>query len=143
MILIKHKTLKLLINAGCDKQRVIDQLGEIEALAQKVNSFYIKLMDVPQEAFDLLEKEKQRLISKIGYQPIGVPFTNQDAELYALDRKLDYIELQLNADVEYERINIDIEKPLKTLAVRHVNKSNHKNLAKYIEHLIRKDLGVE
>lgn len=42
-----------------------------------------------------IESKKQRLISKIGYNIIGVPFTNQDDELYALEKNLDYTELQL------------------------------------------------
>lgn len=107
---------------------------------------HIALMSATPDQSAALEKEKQQLTSKIGYNIIGVPFTNHDAELYALDKKLDYTELHLeyvvNLEREHERINIDVEKPVKTLAVRHVNNSNHKNLAKYIEYLIKKDLGI-
>lgn len=45
-------------------------------------------------------------------------------------------------NIKFQRINVDVEKPLKTLAVRHVNNSSHKNLAKYIEYLIKKDLDL-
>lgn len=141
-VLIKYKNIKLLVNEVCDMKPMLEQLPNIEALAEKVSGFYMNLMNVNQEQSSALEKEKQQLTSKIGYKIIGVPFTNQDAELYALDKKLEYTEFQLNVDIEYERINIDVEKPLKTLAVRHVNNSTHKNLAKYIEYLIKKDLGI-
>lgn len=141
-VLIKYKKIKLLVNEWCDMQPLIEQLQSIEALAEKVNDFYINLMNVTQEQCSALEKEKQQLISKIGYKIIGVPFTNQDAELYALDKKLKYREFQINEDIEYERININVKKPLKTLAVRHLKNSEHKNLAKYIEYLIKKDLGI-
>lgn len=141
-VLIKYKKIKLLVNEGCDMQPLIEHIRSIESLAEKVNGFYMKLINATQEDATALEKEKQQLTSKIGYKIIGVPFTNQDAELYALDKKLDYTELELNCEREYQRINIDVEKPLKTLAVRHVNNSQFKNLAQYIEHLIKKDLGI-
>ena len=141
-VLIKYKNIKLLVNDGCDMQPLIEHIRSIESLAEKVNGFYMKLINATQEDASALEKEKQQLTSKIGYKIIGVPFTNQDAELYALDKKLDYTELELNFEREYQRINIDVEKPLKTLAVRHVNNSQFKNLAQYIEHLIKKDLGI-
>lgn len=145
-VLIKYKNIKLLVNEGCDMQPLIEHIQSIESLAEKVSSFYVNLMNATTEQSSELEKEKQKLISLIGYNIIGVPFTNQDAELYALDKKLKYTELQLTndkqLDVEYERINIDVEKPLKTLAVRHVNNSTHQNLAQYIQFLIKKDLGI-
>lgn len=145
-VLVKYKNIKLLVNEGCDMQPMLEQLQSIEALTEKVNDLYINLVNATPEQFSDLEKERQQLISKIGYKIIGVPFTNQDAELYALDKKMEYKELvlskEMHADIEYERINIDVEKPLKTLAVRHVNNSSHKNLAAYIEYLIKKDLGI-
>lgn len=141
-VLIKYKNIKLLVNEGCDMQPLIEHIQSIESLVEKVNGFYMNLINASQEEASALEKEKQQLTSKIGYKIIGIPFTNQDAELYALDKKLDYTELELNCEREYQRLNIDIEKPLKTLAVRHVNNSQFKNLAQYIEYLIKKDLGI-
>lgn len=145
-VLVKYKNIKLLVNEGCNMQLLLEQLQGIEALSGKVSGFYMDLMNATPEQSAAIEKEKQQLTSKIGYKIIGVPFTNHDAELYALNEKLEYTELQLERDkhavMEYERINIDVEKPLKTLAVRHVNNSNHKNLTKYIEYLIKKDLGI-
>lgn len=141
-VLIKYKNIKLLVHESCDMQPLIEHIQSIESLVEKVNGFYMNLINASQEEASALEKEKQQLISKIGYKIIGVPFTNQDAELYALDKKLDYTELELNCEREYQRLNINIEKPLKTLAVRHVNNSQFKNLAQYIEYLIKKDLGI-
>lgn len=94
-VLIKYKNIKLLVSDDCDMQPMFDQLQSIEALAKKVSSFYVNLMNVTAEQSAALEKEKQQLASKIGYNIIGVPFTNQDAELYALDKKLEYTELQI------------------------------------------------
>lgn len=145
-VLIKHKNLKLLIDEELQMQPLLVHLHEIEALADKVKEFYRNLLSASPHQIEKLEQERAILLSKIGYKIIGVPFTAHDAELYALDKKLEYTELQLanekQVDIQYERINIDVEKPLKTLAVRHVNNSSHKNLAKYIEYLIKKDLGI-
>lgn len=149
-VLIKYKNIKLLVNEGCDMQPLIEHLQDIEILSEKVNIFLSDFMNATPEQSAALEKEKQHLTSKIGYKIIGLPFTNNEAELYALDKKLDYEELQLEYSAharktperEYERININVEKPLKTLAVKHVNNSNHRNLAEYIEYLIKKDLNT-
>lgn len=137
--LLKHKNMKLLISDECSREILLTYLPEIEALGEKVSHFYANLMHATNDDAASIEAEKKLLLSKIGYNIIGLPFSNHDAELYALDKKLAYKELQL---IEYERINIDVEKPLKTLAVRHINNSEHKNLAKYIEYLIKKDLGL-
>lgn len=147
-VLVKYKSIKLLINEGCSIEPLLANIAEIDLLENKVNQFYSNLLHADQNDAATLEAEKRHLTSKIGYNIIGVPFTNQDAELYALDKKIEYTVLQLEngeqinmPTIEYERINIDVEKPLKTLAVKHVNNSNHANLAKYIEYLIKKDLG--
>lgn len=95
-VLIKYKGLKLLINDGLHTQPLIDNLLAIESLAEKVNDFYANLMTATKQQGEALEKEKQALTSKIGYKIIGVPFTNHDAELYALDKKLDYEVLELH-----------------------------------------------
>lgn len=137
--LLKHKNMKLLISDECSREILLTYLPEIEALAKKVSHFYANLMHATNDDAASIEAEKKLLLSKIGYNIIGLPFSNHDAELYALDKKLNYKILQL---IEYERINVDVEKPLKTLAVRHINNSEHKNLAKYIEYLIKKDLGL-
>lgn len=132
-------------------QPLLDNLVEIEMLAEKVNAFYKNLMSATKEDSTALEKQKRALVSKIGYNIIGVPFTNQDAQMYALDKKLDFEELELHGNLgnknamketkcEFEHINIRVRKPLKTLAVKHVNNSDHKNLTQYIEYLIKKDL---
>lgn len=99
-VLVKHKNIKLLVNESCDMQPLLEQLQSIEALSEKVNSFYINLINATQEKSTALEKEKQQITSKIGYNIIGVPFTNHDAELYALDKKLDYTELNLDDPVK-------------------------------------------
>lgn len=137
--LVRHKNIKLLISDECSREILLEHLPEIEALAEKVSHFYTNLMHATQDDAASIEAEKKLLLSKIGFNIIGLPFSNHDAELYALDKKLNYKILQL---IEYERINVDVEKPLKTLAVRHINNSEHKNLAQYIEYLIKKDLGL-
>lgn len=137
--LFKHNKIKLLISEDCTREILLEHLQEIEALAEKVSNFYANLMHTNQADAAMIEAEKKLLLSKIGFNIIGLPFSNHDAELYALDKKFEYKIIYL---IEYERINVDVEKPLKTLAVRHINNSQHKNLAKYIEYLIKKDLGI-
>ncbi len=143
-VLVKYKDIKLLINEGCSAEALIKHIAEIEELSKRLENFYLNVFNANADEVPAIEYERRQLISKIGYKITGEPFTNEDAELYALNEKLDYTELHLEAPPrkEYERINIDVEKPIKTLAVKHVNNSQYKNLAQYIEHLIKKDLGI-
>lgn len=94
-VLIKYKNIKLLINEGCDSRTLLNHLTEIEALNAQLTSFYANLMNATTENGKKIEAEKRSLISKIGYKIIGVPFSNHDAELYALDKKLTYEVLEL------------------------------------------------
>ncbi|MGR2849164.1 hypothetical protein [Vibrio vulnificus] len=94
-VLVKYKNIKLLINEGCSSQPLIDHLSEIDDLNDKVSHFYANLMNATTEDGKKIEAEKQSLMSKIGYNIVGVPFSNQDAELFALDRKLTYEILEL------------------------------------------------
>ncbi|HHC7130694.1 TPA: hypothetical protein ACN37W_004529 [Vibrio parahaemolyticus] len=152
-VLVKYKKLKLLINEGCHSESLIENLTEIEQLNDEFESFCQNLLTASDDYAKALEQKKQQLISKIGYRIIGTPFTNHDAELYVLDKHIPYDVLKLHGNVgnenavkdnkEFEQINIRVEKPLKTLAVKHVNSSEHKSLTQYIEYLIKKDLNLE
>lgn len=97
-VLIKFKNLKLLVHEGIQIDNLISELKDIELLAEKVNNFYANLITATKEQGAALDKEKQALITKIGYKIIGVPFTNHDAELYALDKKIDYEVLKLHGN---------------------------------------------
>jgi len=96
--LIKYKNLKLLINEGLQMQPLIEHLHDIEILADKVNAFYANLLNNKSDQAKKLEQEKSSLLSKIGYTIIGVPFTNHDAELYALDKQLEFDVLELHGN---------------------------------------------
>lgn len=84
---------------------LLNLLPEIEQLVEKVNNFYGNLMNATREEGVALEEERRLLTTKIGYIIIGVPFTNGDAELYALDKNLEYSEVQL----EVSMLNSDQE----------------------------------
>lgn len=94
-VLIKHKDLKLLVNEGLHMQPFLEHLSEIVTLAEKVNHFHRNLLNATAEEGRQLENKARSLTSKIGYKIIGIPFTNHDAELYALDKKLDFETLEL------------------------------------------------
>lgn len=96
--LIKYKDLKLLVNELDDAQPLISYLPEIEALASSVKAFYERLLDATDAEAQALETQKKALLDKIGYPIIGVPFSNHDAELYALDKRLDYDVLELHGN---------------------------------------------
>ena len=66
-------------------------------LADKVSIFYKNVLTATKEQGAEFEKEKQSLISSIGYKIITI-ITNEDAELYALDRKLNYEILELHGN---------------------------------------------
>jgi len=96
-VLIKHKNLKLLINQGLHMQPLIDNLLELENLADRVTKLYKNVLNATDKEINNLEKQKEALTSKIGYKIIGVPFSSHDAELYALNNKLEYTELELTS----------------------------------------------
>lgn len=94
-VLIKYKKLNLLINEGLNSKPLIEHLEEIELLNKEVICFYKNMLNADDESSKKITKKQQTLISKIGYKIIGVPFTNHDAELYAIDKELDYQILEL------------------------------------------------
>ena len=98
-VLVKYKTLKLLINEGLPMQPLIDHLNDIVELEKKVKDFYANLLNETRESGLALKKEQQALISTIGYTIIGMPFDNKDPELYALDKRLEYEVLELHGNV--------------------------------------------
>lgn len=79
-------------------QPLIDNLADIEALNDTVIAFYNNLMTAHEADSAAIEQRKNALESAIGYKIIGVPFTNSDAELYALDKRLDYEVLELHGN---------------------------------------------
>ena len=149
-VLLEYRNLKLLIDEECSLEPFLAHSNEIETLAKETKYFYAHMLKFTEDEVANIETKRRDLISKVGYDIIGVPFSPHDAELYAQHHKLDYTVLELGdhthtnkiAEREHERINIDVEKPLKTLAVHHVNNSYHKNLTEYIEYLIKKDLDI-
>ena len=96
-VLIKHGKLKLLINEELHMQPLIDNLLEIKELSDKVTNLFKNAMNATDEKINSLDKQREHLKSKIGYKIIGVPFSNHDAELYALNNKLEYTELELTS----------------------------------------------
>lgn len=88
----------MLVNEGVDSQPLISHLADIEKLSEDVNGLYINALDATQEEASKIEKQRRKLTSEIGYNIIGVPFTNHDAELYALDKGLDYTVLELHGN---------------------------------------------
>jgi hypothetical protein len=97
-VLVKYKGMNLLIHGELQMQPLIDHLADIEVLEGKVTDFYKNIMDKSSGAAAELADEQRALISKIGYKIIGVPFTNHDAELYALNKKIDYDILELHGN---------------------------------------------
>ena len=107
-VLIKYKHIKLLINEGLEMQPLINHLSEIEALEKKVSVFYKNVMTAKKGEGESLQKEADAIISKIGYRITGVPFTLHEAELYALDKKLDYEILELHGNTGNEHAGGDL-----------------------------------
>ena len=142
-VLVKYQRLKLLVEDHEDISSLLPLLADIVDLESRVGAFFRDILNADHATGAALDQEAVELMEQIGYAIGGVPFTRYDAELYALDRKLDYDVLELHGNTgnshakktderEYEQINIRVEKPLKTLAVRHVCNSEHKNLTQYL-----------
>ncbi|MPX91415.1 hypothetical protein [Salinivibrio sp. VYel1] len=93
--LLTHNELNLLFDAGADSGVVIAHIEEIQTLADEMNAFYENLLTASNEQATELEAKRQGLLKKIGFNIIGVPFTNHDAELYAVDRGLHVERLDL------------------------------------------------
>lgn len=93
-ILVRYKNITLLVERGADCNLLLNHFSEIELLTEKVSNFYANLLTTSKKESDEIQSIRSNLLSKIGYRIIGVPFSNHDAELYALDKNLDHVILE-------------------------------------------------
>lgn len=99
--LIKYKDVKLLITkTEGDASLLTSNIEAIEELDKRVKAFYLSQMSPDADSeVRAIEAEREKLShvrDELGL--IGVPFDNHDAELYALDRRLDYEILELHGN---------------------------------------------
>lgn len=99
MVLIKYKDLSILVDEDADTSIVIRTLPDILKLKAYTDACFSdidKMMNVNDSdvisARDLRDKLKS-FVFKTG--AIGYPFDLHDAELFALDRKIEYTILEL------------------------------------------------
>lgn len=97
-VLIKYKNVKILVSEGVPMQPLLDHLSDIESLQDAVEELYKDMLNVTQQEIAKLETMRTDLTSKIGYKIIGHPFTNQEAELYAYDKQLDFETIELHGN---------------------------------------------
>lgn len=93
--LIVRNDVKLLIGADDAIAAIERHIEEVEALHAKVNEFYKNLLDAAPGEGTAIDAEVKALQEKIGYKIVGVPFTNHDAELYVLDRKINIVKVTI------------------------------------------------
>ena len=94
-ILIKYNDVKILIESECDIENLCRFLPDIQDLNQRTKKFFGSLDARTDEEVDFLKEKPKQIINNLGFNIIGTPFDLHDAELYALDRKLDYTTLEL------------------------------------------------
>lgn len=97
-VLVKYQQLKILVEEDANIETLIENLQDLVALDEDVSLFYKNLLTARPEQIASLEKRQKALIKKIGGKVIGKPFDNVDAELYALDKQLNYDVLQLHGN---------------------------------------------
>lgn len=97
-VLVKYKKLKLLINEGLPMQPLIDHLQDVVELKDRQQDFYANLVGGTEDDCAAFERSRSDLVRKIGYIIVGTPFDDRDAELYALDKGLDYSILELHGN---------------------------------------------
>ena len=96
MILIKYRDIKLLVNADSDMQLFIDNKDKIVALNEAMKAFTRDLLNQSTEDVNRIDKLKEELSEFVQMTDvIGFPFNMQDAELYALDKQIEYQVLEI------------------------------------------------
>lgn len=93
--LIKYKNIKLLIDSGLPMAPLLENIEEIAALSNAVAEHYEDILSASASRTREIQQWRQKLISKVGYKIVGAAFTDQEAELYALDRGIEYEILEL------------------------------------------------
>lgn len=96
MVLIKYRDLNLLVDPDSDMQDLLANVDEIQEFQRVRNRNLEGMLNISQEEWQeekALQESLQALKEKMGI--IGYPFDNHEAELFALNRKIDYEELEL------------------------------------------------
>ncbi|MBL8499570.1 MAG: hypothetical protein JNL77_03135 [Nitrosomonas sp.] len=97
MILIKYKDIKILVNADSDVAEFIKHKDKIVALNAATTEFaenLLKQTDNDVKRIACMKKELESFV--LMSDAIGFPLNNKDAELYALDKHINYDVIELS-----------------------------------------------
>lgn len=98
-VLLKDGAVKLLLRDSFDMSQYLQRRDEIAAFNTAMLDFYRNAMHATTEDVAHVKRMKQQLADfAVASGVIGSPFDTHDAELYALDRKLQYDVLELRND---------------------------------------------
>lgn len=95
-ILLKYKDISILISETVSLELFIENRKEIENLNSKVRHFHKNIVSMGEKENQEIEHLRVKLkdISE-EFEIIGSPFDNHDAELYALNNRIEYEILEL------------------------------------------------
>lgn len=99
MVLLKYKNIKILVSKDADLGVFTANAEKIVALDNAVKEFYKNLlMATDKDVKAIKEKQKELNCIKEKLSAIGVPFDNHDAELYAVNKGIEYDVLELHGN---------------------------------------------
>ena len=97
--LIKFSDVKLLVDADISKELLIKNAKNICELNSLVNTLYRDALGADQFLLDEIKRKRNELDDFVVQSGvIGSPFDLHDAELYALDRNLEFEVLELEIE---------------------------------------------
>jgi hypothetical protein len=94
-VLLSYQDIKILASADCNMEAITRNLPRIVELHSRVVAYYKALMNTPKDAIQAMSDERDSLRIEIGGTLVGVPFSNQDAEMYALSNRIDFVQIEL------------------------------------------------
>lgn len=128
MVLIKYKEMSILVDESASLELFTANIDAFYDLDIAVKELYKNLLNATKQDTDniaIMRKNLKPFSDEL--KVIGTPFDNYDAELYALDRKIDYdvLELQYEKPAESE-IRIKVLTRIKSAYVKQAQRENKK-----------------
>jgi hypothetical protein len=149
MTLIKYKELKILVDENMQSDIFTTNVQHIYRLFEAQNKLMQNMLNASDKDIRHIKQLKSELNQFIQQSKvIGYPFDNHDAELYALDRKINYTILEIHgntgtanaakAEVKQSQIQMRVSQEQKAKWVKQAQKEGLK-LSEWITRVLNKN----
>lgn len=149
MTLIKYKYLKILVDENMQSDMFTTNAQHIYRLFEAQNKLMQNMLNATDQEIRNIKQLKSELSSFIKQSKvIGYPFDNHDAELYAIDRKVNYQILEFHgntgsanaakSEVKQSQIQMRVSQEQKAKWVKQAQKEGLK-LSEWITRVLNKN----